>query len=167
MDILWAPWRMKYIEYASIEKPKECFICEAVQQGVGEEKLTLYVGEHGIVLMNLYPYNTGHLLIAPKRHVGDLSGLNAEELSALMFLLKSSVQVLEETFRPDGFNVGLNLGRVAGAGLEDHVHIHVVPRWNGDTNFMPVIANTKVIPEALKDTYRKIMKHANLFSEKP
>ncbi|HDI31296.1 MAG TPA: HIT domain-containing protein [Thermofilum sp.] len=166
MDILWAPWRMKYIEYASIEKPKGCFICDAAKSEDLDERLVLYKGDKTIVLMNLYPYNTGHLLIAPLRHVPDIEDLDDEELLALFKAVKSSLRSLKRALKPHGFNIGINLGRVAGAGLEEHVHIHIVPRWEGDTNFMPILANTKVIPEALKDTYLKLKRNSHAISEK-
>lgn len=157
MDVLFAPWRMKYIEYAKVEKTQECFICDAARSNDLRSKLVVYRNELIIVLMNKFPYNTGHLLIAPVRHVADLDGLSSEELYELMKTLRNAISWLRKALSPDGFNVGINLGRVAGAGLESHVHIHVVPRWNGDTNFMPIIADTKVIPEALEDTYAKIV----------
>lgn len=157
MDVLFAPWRMKYIEYAKVERPKDCFICEAARDGDPATRLVVHRDESVIVLMNKFPYNTGHLLIAPIRHVAELEDLTEGELKALMLALRDSISWLRKALSPDGFNVGVNLGRTAGAGLETHIHIHVVPRWNGDTNFMPIIANTKVIPEALEDTYRKII----------
>jgi len=165
MDIIWAPWRMKYIEYASLQKPRGCFICEAIRAEKPKDRLVLYKGRLSIVLMNLYPYNTGHLLVAPIRHVPDLENLDEKELTALFKAVKTSLKALRETLKPHGFNIGINLGRIAGAGLEDHVHVHIVPRWDGDTNFMPIIANTKVMPEALKDTYLRIMRKADLISE--
>ena len=165
MDILWSPWRMKYIEYISLHKPKGCFICKAIESKNLEEKLIIYKGDHVIVLMNLFPYNTGHLLIAPIKHVPSLEELSREEVASLFNAVKTSIKMLRRSLRPDAFNVGINLGRVAGAGLEDHVHVHIVPRWNGDTNFMPVLANTKVIPEALKDTYNKIVRYSYLIEE--
>lgn len=157
MDVLFAPWRMKYINYAKIEKPQECFICDAAKSSDLKSKLVVHRSESVIVLMNKFPYNTGHLLIAPVRHVADLGELSDEELCELARALRSAISWLKKALSPDGFNVGVNLGRVAGAGLESHVHIHVVPRWSGDTNFMPIIADTKVIPEALEDTYEKII----------
>jgi len=166
MEILRAPWRMKYIEYVALKKEKGCFICSAAEKGVGEESLVLFKGEYGIVQMNLYPYNTGHLLVSPLRHVSSLSALKDEELLSLIKLVSTSIEAVKKALKPDGFNVGLNLGRVAGAGLEDHIHFHVVPRWNGDTNFMPIIANTKVVPEAIIDTYRRIAKYRDLIREK-
>ncbi|RLE78253.1 MAG: HIT family hydrolase [Thermoplasmata archaeon] len=157
MDILWAPWRMKYIEYEAIKKHKECIFCIAAKTEKMEDNLVLHRTGSSVVLMNLYPYNTGHLLVAPKRHVASTEDLSKDELQDLFELLNRCLKLLRTVLRPDGFNIGINLRRVAGAGIEDHVHIHVVPRWNGDTNFMPVISNTKVIPEALKDTYKRLL----------
>lgn len=155
---------MKYIEYAKVQKEGsgECFICEAVRADNLEEHLVLYRDSATILLMNKYPYNTGHLLLAPTRHVADFSQLSREELLSLAELLRRSIELLKAVLSPDGFNVGVNLGRIAGAGLETHLHVHVVPRWLGDTNFMPVISNTKVIPEALKDTYRRLLERADI-----
>lgn len=165
MDVLWAPWRMKYIEYAKVEREQGCFICRGYSERNDEDNLILYKGEHVIVLMNRFPYNTGHLLIAPVRHVPDLESLSDRELCILSKAVRLSINVLRRAFNPEGFNIGVNLGRVAGAGLDTHVHVHVVPRWNGDTNFMPVIADTKVIPEALNDTYKKLAAHKAIFEE--
>jgi len=165
VDILWAPWRMKYVRYEALKREEGCFLCRAARAEKLEEQLVLYRGRDGLVVMNKYPYNTGHLLVAPLRHVPSLEDLEEEELCKLFSLVKRCLKLLRAALNPDGFNIGVNLGRVAGAGLEDHVHVHIVPRWNGDTNFMPIIADTKVIPEALKDTYRALMKHADLLKE--
>jgi len=165
MDIIWAPWRMKYIRYEALRKSKECFICTGFRSTSIEENLVLYRDPMVIVLMNKYPYNTGHLLVAPVSHVPSIEELSEEELCKLFKTVQRTIQLLRQALRPDGFNIGINLGRVAGAGLEDHVHVHIVPRWNGDTNFMPVIADTKVIPEALKDTYRRLREHISLLEE--
>ena len=165
MDILWAPWRMKYIEYTVLEKEKSCFLCEAATASDQREKLVIFRGKYTILVMNKYPYNSGHLLLSPIRHVASFNDLSREELLALNIMLKNTVNMLSKALKPDGFNIGVNLGRVAGAGLEDHLHIHIVPRWNGDTNFMPVVANTKVIPEALYDTYDKLIKFKDMLSE--
>jgi len=163
LNILWAPWRMKYIEYEAVKKDKKgCIFCEAAKAENMEEKLVLHKTQYSIVLMNLFPYNTGHLLVAPLRHVPSTEDLPEEELLDLFNLLNRSLRLLRVVFKPDGFNIGINLGRVAGAGIEDHVHIHIVPRWNGDTNFMPVIYNTKVIPESLKDTYKRLIAQKNV-----
>ncbi len=156
---------MKYVEYVTIEKRPECFICEAIKSDKDRENLVLYRSKLSIVLLNKFPYNTGHLLIAPKRHVPSLEDLTTEELTDLMVLVKRCLRLLRTVYRPDAFNVGINIGRVAGAGLEEHVHIHIVPRWNGDTNFMPIIASTKVIPEALYDTYDKLKKFIELLEK--
>lgn len=155
---LWAPWRMKYVEYVTIEKKRSCFLCEAARSQVSKESLVIFKDENWFVMLNLYPYNTGHLLVAPYRHVATLDDLTEEELRDLGQVLQKAVKLVKLTYNPDGFNIGLNLGRVAGAGLEDHLHFHIVPRWNGDTNFMPILANTKVIPEAIYDTYERLAK---------
>ncbi|MGB9667356.1 MAG: HIT family protein [Thermosulfidibacteraceae bacterium] len=156
MRQLWAPWRMDYIE--GIDKKSECFICEAIKEGPKAENLLLYVGVKALVIMNRFPYNPGHLMVAPIRHIGDFSSLDVEERLELMNLIDSSLRVLRKSMNPHGFNIGINIGKSAGAGLEDHLHIHIVPRWNGDTNFMPVLADVKVIPEHLVRTYEKLRK---------
>jgi len=151
---------MKYITYSRLRRKKgSCFICEALKKGVSKESLVLYIGERALIMLNLYPYNNGHLLIAPTSHVPSITHLSKEELTELMELTAASLKLLEKAMKPHGFNVGLNIGKVAGAGLEEHVHIHVVPRWEGDTNFMPVIADTKVIPEAIYETYERLRAH--------
>lgn len=160
--MLWAPWRMKYIEYAKVERGQGCFICEATRADNPEEHLVLYKNSFTVLLMNKFPYNTGHLLLAPIRHVPDFSSLTREELAELADRLRGSIELLKLAMEPDGFNVGVNLGRVAGAGLESHLHVHIVPRWLGDTSFMPLVANAKVIPEALHDTYAKLRKHVHV-----
>jgi len=156
---------MKYIKYAAIDRPKECFICEAIMVKRPEERYVLYRGKYALVLMNLFPYNTGHLLVAPIRHVYSIEDLDDKELLAFIKLTKTSLAVLRKALKPHGFNIGINIGRIAGAGLEDHVHIHIVPRWSGDTNFMPIIANTKVIPEAVADTYKELLKYRELLTD--
>ncbi len=152
---------MKYIEYARMERDEACFICRAVESQDPDRDLVLHRSGLTVVLMNKYPYNTGHLLVAPARHVPDLSALSREEICELGLMVRRSIEMLRRALSPDGFNIGINLGKVAGAGLEAHLHVHVVPRWLGDTNFMPVISNTKVIPEALNDTYMKLKKYAD------
>jgi len=154
MKKLWAPWRMKYIE--SFDKVKECVFCKALREDDDEKNLVLYRDTHSFIIMNKYPYNNGHLMIAPNRHVGDITSLSEEEVLSMFRCLKIAISAIRDSMKPDGFNVGINVGRAAGAGIEDHVHMHVLPRWLGDTNFMPVIADTKVISEALEDTYRKL-----------
>lgn len=150
MEHLWAPWRMEYV--TGDDKPG-CIFCNKPDEDRDQDNMILKRGKLGFIMLNLYPYNNGHLMVAPYRHVGDFSLLNDEELLDVMRLVQLGKEVLSQAFRPDGFNIGINLGRVAGAGIEDHVHVHIVPRWNGDTNFMPVIADIKVMPQALAKTY--------------
>jgi ATP adenylyltransferase len=157
MEHLWAPWRMAYID-ANAEKEQGCVFCVKPAQGQEQDKenLVLYRGERCFVLMNLFPYNNGHLMIAPYAHVPDIERLDAETLTEIMLTAQKSLAALRAAIHPDGFNMGINQGTVAGAGIADHVHFHVVPRWNGDTNFMPVLAETKVMPDYLENTYRQL-----------
>ncbi len=157
MDTLWAPWRMTYIEKA---RPSTCLFCEVPYTENDEKDLLLYRGKSVFILMNLYPYNPGHLMIAPYRHVDDLSKLSHEEQAELIQEAARGVRALRQIMNPGGFNLGMNVGKVAGAGIEDHLHLHVVPRWSGDTNFMPVVGATKVIPQHPAATYQKL---ASLF----
>ncbi len=150
MKVLWAPWRMEYI---LSEGEEGCFICDLAVVEPSEENLLLFRNEHAMVLMNRYPYNNGHILIAPVAHTSDLSELTGPEYSETMELFRFSLKALDNQLQPEGFNAGLNLGKTGGAGLEEHVHFHIVPRWHGDTNFMPVIADLRVIPEAIRETY--------------
>jgi ATP adenylyltransferase len=150
---LWAPWRMEYVT-AGVDKPG-CIFCE--KPGASdEESLIVHRGQRCYVLMNLYPYSSGHLMVAPYRHIAEPGELEADERAEMWELLDRALAVLREALVPHGFNAGLNLGRVAGAGVEDHIHLHVVPRWNGDTNFMPVLADVKVMPEHLRRTTERI-----------
>ncbi|MGQ9731167.1 MAG: HIT family protein [Candidatus Zipacnadales bacterium] len=151
MDRLWAPWRIGYVVG---EKPSGCIFCSKANAGDDEEELILNRGDLSYVLMNAYPYNNGHLLVVPYDHVADVVALDEAQLAELMILTKRWIEILRATMAPDGFNVGLNIGRVAGAGIEQHVHLHIVPRWNGDTNFMPVLANTRVVPQSLRECYQ-------------
>jgi ATP adenylyltransferase len=154
MERLWAPWRMEYV--TGDDKPG-CIFCYKPEEDRDRENMILKRGKLGFIMLNLYPYNNGHLMIAPYRHVGDLSDLTDDEMLDMMRLVKLGKETLTEAFGPDGFNIGINLGHVAGAGIADHVHIHIVPRWNGDTNFMPVIADIKVMPQALGKTYQVLL----------
>ncbi|HDD44806.1 MAG TPA: HIT domain-containing protein [Candidatus Desulfofervidus auxilii] len=153
MNILWAPWRIKYILG---KKEKNCIFCIHNREGTDEENLILYRGKLTTVIMNKYPYNNGHLLVAPIRHVPELDDLTIEELADLMIKIRASVDFLRKEMQPDGFNVGLNIGKVAGAGVAAHLHFHIVPRWNGDTSFMTTLGETRVIPESLKETYKRL-----------
>ncbi len=150
---LWAPWRLEYIEHAD-ELPG-CIFCAAAA-GDDERHHVVHRGEHALVMLNRYPYASGHLLVAPYRHLGALDALVDAEALDVHRLAAAGLEALSAVFAPHGFNLGWNLGRVAGAGIVDHVHEHVVPRWNGDTNFMPVLADVKVMPEHLDETRRKL-----------
>jgi ATP adenylyltransferase len=156
MKVLWAPWRMHYVKNA--RKPAACIFCLGTTLRHDAARLVLHRSSHGFVIMNRYPYNSGHLLIAPYAHVKDLESLPADCALDLIRLTNLSIRVLRDTIGPEGFNVGLNLGRVSGAGIEAHVHLHIVPRWNGDSNFMSLLAETRVIPEHLRTTYAKLHK---------
>jgi ATP adenylyltransferase len=164
MKRLWSPWRSRYIESFSDDKesPREqpCLFCEVQKKPEkDDERFLLYRGKSCYVIMNLYPYNSGHLMVVPKRHLDALSGLTGEEHLEIMGLLIVCSEALSAALKPHGFNIGANIGRVSGAGIEHHIHFHIVPRWNGDTNFMPVLGDTKVISEDLPKTYRKIKEH--------
>jgi len=150
LDRLWAPWRIGYILG---EKPSECIFCSKPAAGDDEAELILNRGPLSYVLMNAYPYNNGHLLVVPYEHTADISGLSEGQLVDMIHQAKAWVDVLRRAMFPDGFNVGFNIGRVAGAGIEEHVHLHIVPRWNGDTNFMPVLTDTRVVPQSLRECY--------------
>jgi ATP adenylyltransferase len=151
---LWAPWRMEYIQGTA--GASGCIFCDKPAAGDDEANLIVHRGELAFVLMNLYPYSNGHLMVAPYRHVAAPGNLDEVERLEMWALLDRALAVLGEVMTPHGFNAGINIGRVAGAGVEDHLHLHVVPRWNGDTNFMPVLADIKVIPEHLIETRRKL-----------
>ena len=148
---LWAPWRLEYI--AQADEQDGCVFCtEAADELPAAESLRVHAGTWAIALLNKFPYSSGHLMVAPRRHLGSLAGLSDDEALEIHRLAVAAVDVLERVYGPGGFNLGWNLGRVAGAGIADHVHLHVVPRWAGDTNFMPVLADVKVIPEHLLET---------------
>ena len=151
---LWAPWRLEYVAKAG-DGEQACIFCAALDAS-DEEALVVHRGPEAIVLLNKYPYASGHLLVAPVRHEGELTRLTDAEVLAVHRLAARGVEALAELYRPDGYNLGWNLGRVAGAGVTDHVHLHVVPRWAGDTNFMPVLADVKVLPEHLTATRRRL-----------
>lgn len=160
MDTLWAGWRMAYIRKAGGKKADQgpCLFCAKGRLRPGKRNLVVARTERVLVLLNLYPYNVGHMLIATRRHTPSLADLTREESLELTEWLGRAERALKREYEPHGFNVGLNLGRVAGAGVLGHLHWHVVPRWDGDTNFMPVTANAKVLPEALDRTYARVTK---------
>jgi ATP adenylyltransferase len=150
MERLWAPWRLEYVQNA--DKQDDCFFCAAAASDDDEGQLVVHRGEHAFVLLNKFPYASGHLLVAPYRHGVNFGDLDAEEILEIHRLGAQGLAALAETYGPEGYNLGWNLGRIAGAGIPDHGHLHVVPRWGGDTNFMPVLADVKVIPEHLLET---------------
>jgi ATP adenylyltransferase len=155
MKTMWAPWR---IEYILADKDSRCIFCDATE---AEGDLTLFSGTDTLVMMNKYPYINGHLLVAPLRHVATLDQLTKVEMGELLATVEQSVGILKTVMKPDGYNVGLNLGRVAGAGLEEHLHFHIVPRWSGDTNALTVFGEVRVIPEHIKTTYENLKPHFN------
>ena len=154
MKRLWAPWRMEYITSEKRPDKGKCFLC--LDAGSDDKALVLVRKPAAFVIMNRYPYSNGHVMVVPNRHVGSLEDLGDEELLEMMRLVRTVSTVLRQEMSIEGLNVGINMGKAAGAGLEDHIHIHVVPRWLGDTNFMPVVGETKVISEHLYETYRRL-----------
>ncbi|MES2854339.1 MAG: HIT domain-containing protein [Bdellovibrionota bacterium] len=154
-SVLFKPERLKYVR--KIDRPDGCVFCSAKGSGVKAESLLLHKNEHAMLVINKYPYNSGHLLVLPARHCGDLLKLSVDEANAVMDLIRKAVSALTEEYQPAGFNVGLNLGSAAGAGIPEHLHYHIVPRWNGDTNFFPLIAETKVVVETLEQTFERLL----------
>jgi ATP adenylyltransferase len=150
---IWAPWRLEYIK--SADDDSGCVFCRAIE-GDDEERLVVHRGSRAIALLNKYPYASGHFMVAPTRHVGEYGDLDEEEVLELHRFASAGMGALADLYAPQGYNVGWNLGRIAGAGVVDHVHVHVVPRWAGDTNFMPVLGDVKVLPEHLQETRRKL-----------
>lgn len=161
MEIKYTPWRMHYIKRDEREPASGCVFCAMAEAPAEQdaEHLLLYRGARCFVVMNLYPYNTAHLMVLPYAHTADLPGLDDETAGELFALTRRCVRVLEEEYRPQGMNLGMNLGRTAGAGIAEHLHMHLVPRWNGDTNFMPIVGGTKLIPEELSATYTRLRPH--------
>ncbi len=159
MEKLWSPWRSKYIESLKEKKDDDkCIFCEAAKNDVNDsENLLVRKGELTFTLLNLYPYNNGHLMIIPFRHIGDLDDLSKQEGSEIFGELQLARRALIDISQPQGFNIGANLGRVSGAGIDEHIHFHIVPRWSGDTNFMPVLGEVKVISQELKETKVKLL----------
>ncbi len=158
MERLFSPWRSRYIETFTAPKTagSECILCAAARDGRDDEHFVVTRGALSYVIMNLYPYNSGHLMIVPYRHVPAFTDLTDEECLEIMTHLRAMMRALQTAVHPDGFNMGANIGRTAGAGLDQHIHLHLVPRWNGDTNFMPVLADTKLISQDMKDTLAKL-----------
>ena len=150
---IWAPWRLEYVKDASKDKESECIFCAALEAGDDEANLIVERGERCFVILNKFPYTNGHLMIAPYEHVAELQDLDEETVAEVMSLAQRGIAALQQSYAPHGYNVGFNQGRVAGAGVEHHIHMHVVPRWGGDTNFMPVLGDTRVMNQTLEDSY--------------
>jgi ATP adenylyltransferase len=155
MDRLWAPWRMEYI-LSTQDDDQGCIFCEKPQETTDKENLIVYRSEYSFVIMNKYPYNNGHVMVVPYIHESDYLNLTEDILVDMQRLLQLSIRALNETMHPHGINIGINLGRTAGAGIDEHLHYHLVPRWNGDTNFMPVLSGTKLVSESLAASWEKL-----------
>jgi ATP adenylyltransferase len=154
MDYLWTPWRYQYI--ASLKNPRRCVFCIETSGEYDERDFVVFRGKASFVILNIFPYTTGHLLVAPYAHTADFQECSPEESAEMLELVKRCQFALQQTYHPDGFNLGMNLGRCAGAGVEHHLHMHVVPRWIGDSNFMTVVGETRVLPESLETTFGKL-----------
>jgi ATP adenylyltransferase len=152
---IWAPWRLRYVKNA--RKSDDCIFCGKPTEGADRETLIVHRGERCFVILNLFPYTNGHLMVAPFAHLGRFQEIEPEVTAEIVALAQRAMGVLEEVYEPEGFNVGLNQGRVAGAGVEGHIHLHVVPRWAGDNNYMPVIAETRVMPQSLEESYDALL----------
>lgn len=159
MEQLWAPWRLAYAKTTGPNPSRECFVCRVYRETADRENLVLYRSAHSVVVQNRFPYNNGHLLICPIAHKANLEDLTDDELLDNQFTLRTMLTALRQTVNADGFNIGLNLGKAAGAGLPGHLHWHIVPRWNGDTNFMPIFTDTKVIVQSLDELWELMTKH--------
>jgi ATP adenylyltransferase len=157
LDRLWSPWRAKYIASGVDSQSSSCVFCRIAEDSQNDEaNLVIHRGEHNFVVLNLYPYITGHLLVLPYQHLGELDSTAKEISDELMDLTKRAQTALRKVYSPPGFNIGMNLGAAAGAGIVDHIHLHILPRWSGDTNFMTTVAETRVIPESLNTTFTKL-----------
>jgi ATP adenylyltransferase len=153
---IWAPWRLEYVKDAAKDNEDECIFCAKPAAEDDEANLIVHRGERCFVILNLFPYTNGHLMVAPYKHIAGLQDLDADTVAELMALAQSSMRQLEKAYSPHGYNVGFNQGRIAGAGFENHIHMHVVPRWGGDTNFMPVLADTRVMPQTPQQSYEAL-----------
>ena len=154
MDYLWSPWRYRYL--TETPKVQQCIFCEMVAANQDEQRLIVHRGELNFVVLNRFPYTSGHLMVVPYRHVAELAALNVAEANEMMALVRASEQHLREIYRPDGLNVGMNIGESAGAGIAGHIHMHMLPRWTGDANFMTTVSETRVLPEELPVTWRRL-----------
>ncbi|MEA3499698.1 MAG: HIT domain-containing protein [Candidatus Marinimicrobia bacterium] len=153
IKLLWSPWRMEYVKR---EKEKGCVFCKRIKQSNDKKNLILIRQKYSFVIMNLYPYNNGHLMVVPYRHIADYGSLKEVERNEIAELTNLSIKVMKNVLNPGGFNIGMNIGKIGGAGIADHLHQHIVPRWEGDTNFMPIIGHTKVIVDSLNETYNDL-----------
>lgn len=163
MEKMWSPWRSNYIaSFKDAKKDTECVFCNAVDEDINNDNsIKVYDGKNCFVMLNLYPYNNGHVMVIPKRHLSDMLELTDEETDEMMLLVKRVIKALKEVMKPQGFNFGANLGKAAGAGIDTHLHFHIVPRWNGDTNFMPALGEVKVISQDLLITKHKLIEALN------
>ncbi len=155
MKLLWAPWRIRFI-LENNQVSSECIFCKLPKEKDDQKNLILHQSRHSFVVLNKFPYNSGHLMVVPHMHTASLTSLSNEAFLELHCLIRDSIEILDRTMKPMGYNIGMNLGRAAGAGIAEHFHYHIVPRWNGDTNYMPILADTKVIPESLDETYLRL-----------
>jgi ATP adenylyltransferase len=153
---IWAPWRLAYVKDAANDSGDECIFCTKPKENDDEANLIVHRGARAYVMLNLFPYTNGHMMVAPYEHVGAIEQIDAETIGEIMGLAQQGIRILDGVYEPQGFNVGFNQGRAAGAGVEHHIHMHVVPRWGGDTNFMPVLGDTRVMPQSLEDSYKAI-----------
>lgn len=153
---IWAPWRLAYVKDASRDVEQGCIFCVKPAEQDDEANLIVHRGETCFVILNLFPYTNGHLMVAPYEHLGSIADLDAATSAEMMMLAQRSIAVLDDAYAPHGYNVGFNQGRVAGAGVEHHIHMHVVPRWGGDTNFMPVLGDTRVMPQTVEQTFEAL-----------
>ena len=161
MKLLWAPWRMAFLAEAKQHKQNKassCPFCEQPKNAADRDNLIIHRGQHCFIIMNLYPYNNGHLMVVPFKHEADITALSEHTLIEMNQLNAKAIKCLKNCFKPDGFNIGMNLGVAAGAGIPGHLHQHIIPRWIGDTNFMPILNNTRVMNEYLLDTYDRLKK---------
>jgi ATP adenylyltransferase len=156
MKQLWAPWRMEYVKS---EKSGQCIFCSLPKENDDTNNYILHRGQSAFIIMNIFPYNSAHIMVSPFRHIGCLTAQDTEEIKEMNNLTLRSIEIFRAVINPEGFNVGYNIGKAAGAGYDEHIHCHIVPRWTGDTNFMPVLGETKVHPEHLKTTYEKLLPH--------
>ena len=155
MDFIWSPWRYDYLASAGKKSPS-CVLCVEENRSHDAERLIVFRGSHNFIILNLFPYTSGHVMVAPYEHLDTIAVAKAEQLSEMMQLAQRCIGALQKLYRPEGFNIGMNLGQAAGAGIREHFHLHVVPRWVGDANFMSIVGETRVLPEELGQTYERL-----------